>query len=102
MPLPEMSPEQAAMFRQAEFGIRVEDFVSGAIGEYLIERSADERQQALADLVEQVGKDPTDTKALNRLYNIIERADSFHIWLEEAIQQGHQAHINLEQSEQPD
>lgn len=84
------------LFSTVEFGLDVEQFLRSDIGKYLVRKAAEERIDALADLVE---VSPVDAEAVRVLQSIIKRADSFVFWLNDAILAGKNAEAQLDPRE---
>lgn len=75
-------PELRALYLAVDVGHAVELFKASTVGRYLLQRAAEERIDALADLVDVA---PNDVEAIRALQSTIKRADNIEYWLEEAI-----------------
>jgi hypothetical protein len=84
------------MYATVEFGLDVDQFLKSPIGQYLLRKAAEERIDALADLVEVSPADPEQVRALQ---SVIKRADSLLYWLNDAIQAGRNAESQLDTRE---
>lgn len=74
-------------------GFDVDQFLRSPIGQYLLRKAAEERIDAIADLVEVA---PNDCEAVRALQSTIKRADSLLFWLNDAIQAGKNAEHQLD------
>lgn len=81
----QQSPEVQAQLREVAFGMDVKAFIHSPIGQYLLKRAADERDEALEGLV---NVDPTAADKIRDLQSTVRRAENFHVWLEEAVNTG--------------
>lgn len=75
------------------FGISVERFLQSDIGKYLVERADAEIDEAVEALKR---SDPEDAKAIRALQGKIFVAESFQLWLAEAIQDAANSQQELE------
>jgi len=69
----------------AQLGVEAESFKSSGLGRYLNDRAESEIIEASNELCTVC---PSDTKAITELQNKVYRANSFIIWIEEAIEDG--------------
>lgn len=70
------------MYKTYQLGLDVRDFKNSPLGQYLMRRVAEERIDAIADLVE---VSPVDAEGVRALQSTIQRCDSFEFWLDDAI-----------------
>lgn len=78
--------------RAAIFGAQVEQFLDGEIGQYLLQRAADEANEAMEQLST---ADPEDPKKIREIQNRVKVADLVLSWLREAIVTGDVAQQKL-------
>lgn len=88
--------ELGELYSTVEFGLDVDQFLKSPIGQYLLRKAAEERIDALADLV---AVSPCDPEQIRALQSIIKRADSLQFWLNDAIQAGKNAEAQLDPRE---
>lgn len=79
--------------RSAVFGKEVENFLRSELGDYLLTRAKDKKEQAVEKMK---SVNPFDPEEVVRVTNEIRIADMFMDWLAEAIQMGREAQENLE------
>lgn len=80
-------------FKTAVFGKQVELFWDSQIGQYLLERSLREYNSAISGLKT---CNPTDIGTFTKLQSQLIRAEEFHDWLSQAIEDGLRAKNILE------
>lgn len=84
--------EQRLLLSEVELGLEIEKFLRGPIGIYLLERSKDQADEAMAKL--KVVK-PENTEQIREIQTEIWRCDSFEQWLRDAILNGRNAEEQL-------
>lgn len=80
-----MSAEDQRLEDQVAFGAQAEQFLRGPIGQYLLDRSAEQIEQAKESLA---AVDPEDVRQISRLQAVIARNRDIEGWLGEIIQAG--------------
>lgn len=70
---------------QIELGLDAEQFFHTKLGQYLEKRAMDSALEAMQSLKT---CDPTDDKTIRALQNAVFRAESFVMWIDEAIKEG--------------
>lgn len=88
--------ELGELYKTVDFGLEVAQFLRSPIGQYLLCKAAEERIDALADLVDVAAE---DYAAIRNLQSIIKRADSLEFWLKDVIQAGVNAEAQLDPRE---
>lgn len=73
------------IIREAQLGLEADNFKASRLGTYLYDRAEMDILDATSDLVT---VDPCNSKYITELQNKIYRANSFIIWIEEAIEAG--------------
>jgi hypothetical protein len=89
-------PEIRAQLRTVQFGLDVQAFTESAVGQYLLQRAENEREDALEAMA---NGDAADVNGMRELQLIVRRADSFAQWLADAVVAGEAAAAELEQRE---
>lgn len=77
--------DNVELLDRAQFGKQVELFWSSRVGEYLRARLQEVYTAAIQELKT---VDPTDTKRIRELQNDIFKAESFELWLSQAVTDG--------------
>jgi hypothetical protein len=90
------SSDIGELYATVEFGLDMDQFIKSPIGQYLLRKAGEERIDALADLVE---VSPADSERIRALQSIIKRADSLLFWINDAIQAGKNAEMQLDPRE---
>lgn len=72
----------------AKFGMEAEDFIKSPIGQYLLNRSLEEIDNAFKELK---AVNPHDYQRVQELQNTIKRNESVELWLGEIIATGKEA-----------
>ena len=80
-------------FAAIELGLDAEQFLHTKLGQYLEKRALDTAMEAMQALKT---CDPGDEKTVRALQNVIFRAESFTIWLDDAINQSKVAQSEVE------
>ena len=94
------SPPLDPKWETAVFGREVADFIDGdRIGQYLIDRARRDLEEAQAKLLE---VDPTDHKAIASLQLDARVANRVRGWLAQAIEDGKNAEILIQQERDGD
>lgn len=88
-----------AKVEQARLGIEAEHFLASSVGQALLERAQSEYSTALLRLSE---VDPFDSKEIARLQSHAWRADSVQGWLENIINNGREAEMEIRAMEGTD
>lgn len=86
-------PELRELYLAVDLELAVQAFKRTTIGQYVLRRAAEDRADALADLVD---VRPTDTDRIIELQSQVKRADSIEMWLQEAIENGRHAHAQID------
>lgn len=81
---------------EIRFGAEAEQFLKGNIGRYLLARSKEEIDEAVAGLKK---VNPIDAVAIRELQNIIQRNEGVESWLGEIIQAAWDARDIIEGNE---
>jgi len=76
------------LVRQAVFGVEVEEFLKGAIGDYLLKQSERQLETALEALKRLDPASPNLSTQLIQLQERIRLLEGFQAWLGEAVQAG--------------
>jgi hypothetical protein len=84
---------------KAMLGADAEQFKRTKLGEYILDRCANEVEQAVTRLKK---ADPKDEDGIRELQNDIWKHETFELWLDDAIHSGHLAMQNLEVMEAHD
>lgn len=77
--------DRRARLRVVALGIDAEQFLRSDLGRHLVERSEEERTDALEALKD---ADPEDAKAIRKLQNRIAVLDTWQQWIADAITNG--------------
>lgn len=81
-------PEMQEIRNQIAFGLDAEQFMQSSIGKYLTARA----NADIDDAVERMKKaDPFNGAELQRIQNEIHRAESFLLWMGQAVTEGENA-----------
>lgn len=91
------TPEQQELLRMVALSEQVNSFLGTGVGKYLVERAAQEREDALEQLAQ---VDAADANRIRELQQTVKRSDSIANWLAEAYDQGLAAEDILHQQEQ--
>lgn len=91
--MPQLDPNDPRV-EWAVFGKEVETFLKSPIGDFLLSRSREQADEAIEKLK---SIDPQDWKAIQSLQNTIKVAESFQVWLGDAVAAGHQSIAQLEE-----
>ena len=89
--------DRIKLAEQVELGMEVKAFLSGRVGQYLLDRADEDRKEALDALAE---ADPEDAKAIRALQNKVKVIDSVQIWLADAINEATAADQTLTEMNQ--
>jgi len=87
--------ERRKNMQALELGVEVERFIDGAVGQYLLDRAAQQQEDALDALA---SVDPEDPKAIRSLQAKYQIALSFGEWLRDAVIDARNAHERLQQT----
>lgn len=93
------APDQRELYRHVDFGMEVQAFLGSRIGQFLIDRSEADAAEAVEGLKE---VNPFDGEAVRLLQAKVWRAESFQVWLAEAIQGGLDSQRQLMEQESDD
>lgn len=88
-----VDPELRALYIAVDLQHAAEAFSKTTIGRYVLRKAAEERTDALADLVD---VDAADQNRIRELQTTVKRADSIEMWLAQAILDGQHAHAQLD------
>lgn len=93
----EDAPESEATDRQRqlralELGVEIERFLSSPVGQYMVERSGQQQDDALDALA---SVDPEDPKEIRRLQSNFRLANQFGEWLRDGITEARNANERL-------
>jgi hypothetical protein len=75
-----------------DFALEVRGFLGSRLGQYLVQRAEEERENAMGELVD---ADPLDSGKIMKLQSDIKRAESVQLWMAELIQEGVSAQEQL-------
>lgn len=81
-------PEMQQIRNQIAFGLDAEAFMNSTMGKYLTGKANADIEDALERLKT---ADPFDPKAIQTLQNEIHRAESFLLWMGQAVTEGENA-----------
>lgn len=95
----QISRDDDEVLIRAKLGVEAESFEHSALGRFLEERAAMEREKLTEDLIKAVAKDPTDSAKLRQINNDIQVIDLFHNFLDEIKQSGRAAEMILEEQD---
>lgn len=85
-------PELRAFYLEADLGLAVALFLKTTVGQYLLTKAAEDRGDALAQLVD---CNADDSNRIRELQSTIKRADSIEQWLTDAVTNGRNAEAVL-------
>jgi hypothetical protein len=88
--------DSTTLAQAVNFGAEVSLFLSSPVGTYLLEKAKTEEAEALEALAT---VDAYDTQAIQSLQAQAYRANSFVGWLQEALENAHEAHRQLDEQE---
>lgn len=93
---PQDGADARELYAAVGLGLDMAAFVKSDVGRYLLTKAEEERTDALADLVD---TSPADPEQIRALQSIIKRADSLLYWIQDAIQSGKNAEMQLDPRE---
>lgn len=89
--------EKKRLFETAGFGVEIEHFITGPVGQYLIAMANQEAEEAVEEMKT---VDVSDTEAVRKVQDKLNTPNKVMDWLERVVKEGRESHDILREAEE--